>query len=187
MRLQLIQGFQNVPERNMIIFNSRKQFNIQHLNIAKMSSEIKKRWFTIQNKSISYILSFLGIGSAVIFNGCMYGSPAVEYGTPHANFMVTGKITTEAGIEIGQIKVTMQNESIKSDTDGKYNIGVSDFPKDQEYTIRFVDEDGQQNGGEFAALDTVVKFTDPKFENGDGDWFSGTTSKTVNVKLRKKN
>ena len=152
-----------------------------------MSSEIRKRWFTFQNKSISYILSFLGIGSAVIFNGCMYGSPVVEYGTPHANFKVTGKVTTEAGVEIEQIKISMQTETTKSDIDGKYNIEISDFPEDQEYTVRFIDEDGSQNGGEFVALDTVVKFTDPKFEDGDGDWFSGTTSKTLNVKLTKKN
>ncbi len=56
-----------------------------------MSPKIKKRLFAFQNKSISYLISFLGIGSAVIFNGCMYGSPVVEYGTPSAVFKVTEK------------------------------------------------------------------------------------------------
>ena len=150
-------------------------------------AKIRKRWLTFQNKSIASILSFLGIGSAVIFNGCMYGSPRYEYGSPHATFKVAGKVTSAAGEEIQQIKVTMEYATAKSGSDGKYNIEVDDFPKSQEFKVQFVDEDGPLNGGEFTTLDTVVKFTDPKFEGGDGDWYSGTTSKVLNVKLTKKN
>lgn len=152
-----------------------------------MKPKLKKKWFAFQNKSISYLISFLGIGSAVIFNGCMYGSPRYEYGTPSADFKVTGKVTSIAGDDIQDIKVTMHYETTKSDGEGKYNIEVKDFPKDQEFKVQFIDEDGAQNGGEFVTLDTVVKFTDPEFEDGDGEWFSGTTSKTLNVKLVKKN
>jgi putative lipoprotein (rSAM/lipoprotein system) len=152
-----------------------------------MSSEIKKRWFTFQNKSISYILSFLGIGSAVIFNGCMYGSPVVEYGTPHANFKVTGKVTSATGETLSAIKVVMSTDSTRTSSTGEFDVEISDFPEDQEYHVKFIDDDGTQSGGEFVALDTVVKFTDPKFEDGDGDWFSGTASKELNVKLTKKN
>ena len=150
-------------------------------------AKIRKRWLTFQNKSITCILSFLGIGSAVIFNGCMYGSPRYEYGGPHATFKVAGKVTSEAGEEIQQIKVTMEYATAKSGSDGKYNIEVDDFPKSQEFKVQFADEDGALNGGEFTTLDTVVKFTDPKFEGGDGDWYSGTTSKILNVKLTKEN
>ena len=149
-----------------------------------MSSEIKKRWFTIQNKSIGYILSLLGISSAFIFNSCII---RYEYGSPHATFKVNGKVTSETGEAIKEIKVIMSYDSTRTAANGDFNIEIDDSPMDQAYKVQFIDEDGTQNGGEFAALDTVVKFTDPKFENGDGDWFSGTTSKIVNVKLRKKN
>lgn len=152
-----------------------------------MKPKVKKHWFAFQNKSISYLISFLGIGSAAVFNGCMYGSPVVEYGTPSAVFKVTGNVTSNTNEKIQGIKITMQIKTTKSDGDGKYVIGVKDFPKDQEYKVQFMDNDGSQNGGEFITLDTVVKFTDPKFEDGDGDWFSGTASKELNVKLEKKN
>jgi putative lipoprotein (rSAM/lipoprotein system) len=153
-----------------------------------MKLKIKKQWFAFQNKSIRYLLSFLGIGSAVIFNGCMYGSPVVEYGTPSAVFKVTGKVTSKAGEDIQGIKVIVNSSGVtRTDGSGIYKTDISDFPKDQEYKVQFMDDDGSQNGGEFVALDTVVKFTDPKFEGGDGDWFSGFTSKELNVKLEKKN
>lgn len=153
-----------------------------------MKLKIKKEWFAFQNKSISYLISFLGIGSAVIFNGCMYGSPAVEYGTPSAVFKVTGKVTSKAGEDIQGIKVIVNSGGvIRTDGSGIYKAEVTDFPKDQEYSVRFMDDDGTQNGGEFVALDTMVKFSDPQFEDGDGDWFRGFASKELNVKLERKN
>jgi putative lipoprotein (rSAM/lipoprotein system) len=153
-----------------------------------MKLKIKKEWFAFQNKSISYLISFLGIGSAVIFNGCMYGSPAVEYGTPHAVFKVTGKVTSKAGEDIQGIKVIVNSGGVtRTDGSGIYKTDITDFPKDQEYSVQFMDDDGSMNGGEFVTLDTVVKFTDPKFEDGDGDWFRGFASKELNVKLERKN
>lgn len=153
-----------------------------------MKPKVKKYWFAFQNKSISYLISFLGIGSAVIFNGCMYGSPVVEYGTPHAVFKVTGKVTSKTGEEIQDIKVIVNSGGvIRTDGSGNYKTDITDFPEDQEYKVQFIDDDGSKNGGEFVTLDTVVKFTDPKFEDGDGEWFSGFTSKELNVKLEKKN
>ena len=150
-------------------------------------AKIRKRWLTFQNKSISYVLSFLGIGGAVIFNGCMYGSPAVEYGTPVASFKVTGKVTDETGEIVSAIKVVMKDDSTRTSPTGEFEVEVDVLPQSQEYHVKFVDDDGAANGGEFTTLDTLVKFTDPKFEGGDGDWYSGTTSKVLNVKLTKKN
>jgi len=153
-----------------------------------MKLKVKKQWFAFQNKSIRYLISFLGIGSAVIFNGCMYGSPTYEYGTPHAVFKVTGKVTSKPGEDIQGIKVIVNSGGVtRTDGFGIYKTDVSDFPEDQEYKVQFMDDDGAQNGGEFVTLDTMVKFTNPKFEGGDGDWFSGFTSKELNVKLEKKN
>lgn len=176
--------FSHCCKKIIIIFNSRKQFNICNLNKAKMSSEIKKRWFSLQNKSIGYIISLLGVSSTFIFNSCII-SP--EYGSPHATFKVNGKVTSKTGETIKQIKVIMSYDSTRTAANGDFNIEIDDSPMDQEYKVQFIDDDGLLNGGEFVALDTVVKFTDPKFEDGDGDWFSGTTSKTLNVKLVKKN
>jgi putative lipoprotein (rSAM/lipoprotein system) len=111
----------------------------------------------------------------------------VEYGTPTAVFKVTGKVISATGESLSAIKVVMSTDSTRTSPTGEFDVKVEDFPMNQEYHVKFIDDDGTQSGGEFITLDTLVKFTDPKFEDGDGDWFSGTASKTLNVKLEKKN
>lgn len=110
-----------------------------------------------------------------------------EYGTPSAKFIVNGKVkSSETDQPIENIRVTMQGDTTYTNADGVYQVVDNwGFPTDQTYKIDFNDIDEAANG-EFSDLDTIVEFKDPKFSDGDGDWYSGETSKEVDVKLTQK-
>jgi len=110
-----------------------------------------------------------------------------EYGTPSAKFIVNGKVkSSETDQPIMNVRVTMQGDTAYTDVNGAYQVVDKwGFPKDQTYDLEFVDIDGEANG-EFSDLDTIVEFKDPIFINGDGEWYSGETSKEFDVKLTPK-
>lgn len=110
-----------------------------------------------------------------------------EYGTPSAKFIVNGKVkSSETDLPIKNIRVTMQGDTTYTDFNGAYQvIDKWGFPTDQTYNIQFSDIDGEANG-EFSNLDTIVEFKNPKFTDGDRDWYSGETSKEFDVKLTPK-
>jgi putative lipoprotein (rSAM/lipoprotein system) len=115
----------------------------------------------------------------------MYGTGYAEYGTPTASFKVYGTVLSEDSTEIPYIRVVMQNDTMYSDPDGNYSISDNNFPGSHEFQIEFSDTDGAENES-WQTLDTTVAFVDPKFKNGDGDWYAGETTKEFNVKLTKK-
>ena len=59
------------------------------------------------------------------------------------------------------------------------------FPKDTSFTLKFEDTDGSANG-QYANLDTVVKFKKSEFKGGDGKWNYGENHKNIDIKLNKK-
>ncbi len=146
---------------------------------------MKTRFLKFQNKIIAFFLSVLGVGSLGIFSSCENNTRA-EYGTPSATFKVLGKVTSDEGTGINGIKVKMSYDSTYTDQDGKYEVGTVDFPTDQNFQIQFTDVDGELNG-EYDALDTVVVFTNPRFEGSKGAWYEGETSTEFDIKLKEKN
>lgn len=134
------------------------------------------------NRILSIFLSLLGVGGTFSFTSCDGSTPGCEYGTPHATFKIYGKITSKNRVEIPNIKVKMRYDSTYTDENGAYVISASEFPTDQNFSIRFEDIDGSENGN-YQPKDSIVEFKDPKFENGDGSWNSGETSKEVNIEL----
>lgn len=143
---------------------------------------MKRNLLKHYNKIILLFLSILGIGSSITFSGCDKINP-VEYGTPSARFKVVGKITAEDNSPIRHIKVVMQHDSAYSDEIGGYAIQTDGFPMDQEFIIQFKDVDSILNGS-FQSKDTLVSFTDPQFVNGDGHWYEGEVSQTIDIKLK---
>ncbi len=110
-----------------------------------------------------------------------------EYGTPSAKFIVNGNVSSlETNLPIKNIRVIMQTDTAFTDAAGNYQVADKwGFPEDQSYAVRFQDIDLEANGS-YHDLDTIVEFTDPKFTDGDGDWYSGETSKKLDVKLNPK-
>ncbi len=130
------------------------------------------------NVIIAGLLSILGFASSC--------DSKDEYGTPSAKFIVNGKVKSDTDQPIENIRVIMQSDTSYTNNDGSYQVEDKwGFPTDQTYNIKFQDIDGETNG-EFSDLDTIVEFKDPKFSGGDGDWYSGETSKEFDVKLTPK-
>ena len=148
--------------------------------------KIKAFLFKKSNSLISYLLTILGFGAVCTFNGCMYGDPVVEYGTPVATFKVNGNVKSEATYtDLPNIRVVMGYDTTFTDESGNYQISNEEFPENQTFLLEFKDIDGESNG-EFQPLDTIVEFIDPKFSGGTGSWDNGETEKEVNVNLKDK-
>lgn len=146
---------------------------------------MKRRLLKKHNQLLAFILSLLGIGGACTFSCCAYGTP-VEYGTPHATFKVYGKVTSEDNTEIPNARVVLQEDTAYTNENGNYNVQVIEFPSNQDFLIEFMDIDGNTNGA-YQSKDTIVSFQDPVFENGENPWYSGETSKEIDIKLKEDN
>lgn len=143
---------------------------------------IKSNIFKKYNAIIAALIGLLGYS-------CSDGGddPVVEYGTPSAKFIVKGKVVsaeTKKGIE--NIRVIMVNDTTFTDSEGKYQVvDEHGFPVSQKYTIKLQDIDGDLNG-EFQDKESDVEFKDPKFTGGNGNWYSGETSKEFDIEMDNK-
>ena len=139
---------------------------------------------------IKFLKKYSALIAAVV--GLFSSSPCsmvqpVEYGTPSARYVVDGKVTDNGtGKPIENIRVSMGGDTAFSKADGSYGI-VRDvtFPKDTSFTLKFEDTDGSANG-QYANLDTVVKFKKSEFKGSDGKWNYGENHKNIDIKLNKK-
>jgi len=153
---------------------------------------MKRKLLQKQNRFIASLLSVLGVGGTFTFYGCDIDNHTYEYGTPHADFKVHGKISNEenVGIQGIRVKFWLDEEKHYADTvytgaDGLYNVKTVDWPSDKNYPVEFDDVDGESNGN-YNSLDTIVSFVNPEFKNPDGHWYKGETSKEFNIKLKDK-
>ncbi len=148
---------------------------------------VKTNFFIGYNKIITLILAIIGFATACKQIADEYGGPPVEYGTPHAKFIVKGTILSEDSSKaISNIKVVMGHDSSLSDSQGKYLVSTDAFPISSSFLMKLRDIDKQTNR-EFQSLDTTIEFKDPEFTNGDGHWYNGETTKDLNIKMKPKN
>ncbi len=136
------------------------------------------------NKIIGFILLLLGFSMACSEVACEYGSPIVEYGTPHATFIVKGKVRSNATEQvIPSIRVVINYDTVYTNENGDYEVRTNAFPTDQSFLVEFDDIDETQNG-QYEALDTTVEFVDPQFTGGDGEWYDGETEKELQIRMK---
>lgn len=139
---------------------------------------LKKHFLKSVNVIIAALLSLMGFTTA-----CDIDAP-VEYGTPHAKYIVKGKVTAaKSGGAIEHIQVASEQDTTTTDANGSYQLVHEDFPGDLTFELSFTDTDGDTNGN-FAPLDTTVAFTDPDFVNGDKGWYDGETEQEFNIQLK---
>lgn len=140
------------------------------------------------NRIIALLLSLLG------FAGCeeTINNTRAEYGVPSADFVFKGTIQSKGVNQaIPGVRViltdTAEHPTFSADTSftnatGSYELEIRDFPEDKVFKISVADRDGATNG-EFEAKDTIVEVKNPTFYGGDGHWYSGKTTRTVDIKL----
>ncbi|MDR0667124.1 MAG: radical SAM-associated putative lipoprotein [Prevotellaceae bacterium] len=150
-----------------------------------------KKILIIYNAAIAAILSLFG---------CTVNGPD-EYGTPSADFVINGKVSSNTGQPVPEIAVTMRTEhytdtagnrlfstidSVATNSHGEYQIvAQSLWPEDHTFHVVFSDVDGAANGS-FADTTITVEFVDPAFSGGSGNWYAGQVQKELNVELSPK-
>lgn len=145
----------------------------------------REQWLKISNRLLSGTLVLLGF-SACGSNG---GDIMVEYGVPHADYEIKGRITDQEGTELAGMRVITKtliqsrpddphlNDTVMTDAKGKFERHLEGT---NEGRFRVVCEDPS---GVYEADSTEVKM-EPK--GGEG-WYVGHDSKEVNIELKKKN
>lgn len=135
----------------------------------------------MKQKLLILLLGLLGVGCGN--NDSPDDLPMPEYGSPHADYRVSGKVTDSAGVPIPGIEVSQWEgyTAAVTDADGNYLVDEADFWSFPSLT--FTDPDGPENGGEFEEKTVPVEFTEAdRIEPGAG-WYGGKFAKTVDVTL----
>jgi len=144
------------------------------------------------NWALAGILSLLGFTT----NSCEKEG-VVEYGAPHANYILKGKVTNEAGQPIPDIQIDIREEysynyyeseyeevaTIQSDREGKFEHKVHSGFTQGQYQLILTDIDGEKNG--LYQKDSLqVKFEkEDQIEKGSR-WFEGTFEKEIPIIMK---
>lgn len=152
--------------------------------MKKLREFFKKNYAAV----VAAVLGLLGF-SVASCDAVITNEPTNEYGCPHADFVISGRVTaTENSTAIEGIQVVSENyrDTVYTDENGVYHISdQSVFPPDS-VSIIFTDIDGESNGGEFSSKTETVRFQRSDFKGGDGSWYKGKAEKELNVELKKK-
>lgn len=154
------------------------------------------------NWALAGLLSFLGFSSCEDIEGPAEGS--VEYGTPHANYIVSGRVmgggqplsgvrvavvsadhcqTTRPGfIPDYPVMTTPLTDTLFTDGDGRFIYPYDGFPTD---TVKIKMKFDDTANNTFASDSAVVSFHRYELKDGSG-WFEGGVNKVVQFILKKK-
>lgn len=135
------------------------------------------------------IIKFYNIiiaGILSVFGFTTSCDPVAEYGTPSANFIVKGKVSSsETNKPIENIQVIMEGNSKTTNSNGEFEIVNMDFPGEKTYNLIIRDIDGENNL-QFVDKDTLAEFKNPSYTGGDGHWYEGETKINIDIKLKPK-
>ena len=155
---------------------------------------MKTKIYRLYGAVLSVLLSVLG------FSSCSKEEMRVEYGSPHADFIMQGTVTDEQGNEINGILVSAERYqdfkdgrywfnlfSKKTAYYGEYYLYYQDFPGSKYTKLIVQDVDGEANGGEFASDTLDIDYESAEqIKKSDGNWYEGTFRITQNIQLKKK-
>lgn len=160
---------------------------------------MKVRFYRWYNAVLTVLLSMLGYGCSSSEEDVeMYGT-LVEYGAPHADYIVKGIVTDEAETPVQGIKTFLKQvdkteagtiifgmDSIQTNETGGYQLGYTGMSQ-TDIKLIVEDVDGEANGGEFLSDTLDVDFNKAvQTKEGDGRWYGGVYEITQDVKLKKK-
>lgn len=130
----------------------------------------------------------LGFLTLLGFTLTEIGCGREEYGSPHADFEVKGKVVDAiSGDPVEGIRVTVSagyNEmSAETNAVGEYSARDPYWwPTGGTFTVDAEDMDGEENGLYDAAMETI-EVSGSDFKGGDKSWYAGKLVKTVNFAL----
>lgn len=153
------------------------------------------RWY---NAIFTALLTLLGYGCS----SSEEYEDMVMYGVPTATYKVMGEVTDESGNPIEGIKTAAKIihqydkddrieayglDSIKTDSNGQYQLNFNGFPGDQTIKLVVEDVDGEANGGQFESDTLDVDYKNAvQTEKGSSFWNSGTFQIRQNISLKRK-
>lgn len=140
------------------------------------------------------LLSLLGFSTAC--DEIIEGGGVCMYGTPNADYKVSGKVNDKDGKPVEGIRVAtewerkaeesnfaIRRDTVYTDANGHYSSAFKDFPNLKKVTVTFEDIDGEKNG----AFEKTSKTEDQFKHKGSSDsWYMGEYSATVDMTLEEK-
>ena len=144
---------------------------------------LKISFFQLCNSLIAAILGVIGLSSCK--QNPIY--PPVEYGCPHADFIVNGNVVDkDSDKPIENIRVVIESDTTYTKPDGSYSFRQDLFEaSDMVVKVKFEDIDSTANG-EYESANTTLRISKEDFKGGHGRWFRGETKQTVDMKLTPK-
>lgn len=138
---------------------------------------MKIKYLKFKNWLLATMAGLLGINMS---------SCGLEYGCPEAEYTVKGKVTNPSGEPIPGIQVTGNWDNDITNASGDYSLSATADPPYPEDTIKivFADVDSSENGSYRNDTASVV-FRHSDLTGGDGHWFEGSATKTLNVTLQR--
>lgn len=144
----------------------------------------------------------LGALLSVVGYGCSSdGDEPVMYGSPVADYQISGVVTDENGnpvegikaslnhvdVKDGEVKVGYEKQSTKTDAEGRYTMDVKNVEGGIGTTgLQMEDVDGEEHGGTFKKKVVLIDASEVKLvAPGHGAWDMGTFAVKQDVSLEK--
>lgn len=145
-------------------------------------------FLTFTNKILAGLLSILGFSLAACDK---IGSE--EYGCPHADYEIKGKVVSDQGTPIPNIEIEvsdsvpesgwMYRDTIYTNAKGEFQWKKSTFPTNT-FQLISRDIDGEENEGQFVPKASFVSFKNAHFKGG-GTWYEGAATLETEITLNK--
>jgi len=154
---------------------------------------MKQRLLHYYDKLVVVLLGFFPFFS---FTGCG-DEPRCEYGVPNADYILKGIVTDSlTDTPVKNIRVTLKgryepdtsDDTVFTDTNGKYNFQFNSFPYDSTaFQLKVEDIDDSTNGGPYNTEEVTacVQQASWDYSEDDGSWYSGKATVTTDIKLNK--
>lgn len=144
---------------------------------------VHRSFIKSSNWALAGILSLLG------FSGMTSCEATEEYGSPHADYTIKGKVTNEAKQAIPNLKIEILSEReypiTESETDANGKFQTSFDGLGENYSVAVSDLDGDVNGA--FENDTIdINFTKDDYIKKGSGWYQGELLKEIEIVLKEK-
>ena len=163
--------------------------------------KLNRKFIKGTNWALAGVMSLLGISSC---DKETFGSGGMAaYGTPHAEFVVSGKVTDTEGNALSGVRVVVPSvehrqkatqsfipdkpvfiyevrDTLYTKSNGSFEYSYAGFPTNDSINVKMKFEDTR-----FETDSTKVSFFDSDLKGGSG-WNRGSAKKEVTIKLKRK-